>query len=177
MRNILEKANDRGRSDFGWLKSHHSFSFGEYHNTNRMGFGKLLVINDDWVEPSRGFDTHPHRDMEIISIPLSGSLYHKDSMGNEHIVKEGEVQRMTAGTGIRHSEYNASDTEMVNFLQIWVLPKKKDLTPSYDQKQFEKTQRENQFQLILSPNGLDGSLSIHQDAWLSLAKIGSNKKI
>ncbi len=168
MQTILHQANTRGVADHGWLYSHHTFSFASYHNPERMGFGALRVINDDIVAPSMGFGTHPHRDMEIISIPLSGSLKHRDTMGNDHVISKGEVQAMTAGVGIAHSEYNHSSEEDVNFLQIWVLPKKLGVTPGYSQKKFDSNKRQGKLQLIVSPDGREDSVSINQDAYFSL---------
>jgi hypothetical protein len=136
-----------------------------------MGFGKLRVINDDIVQPSMGFGTHPHENMEIVSIPLRGSLQHKDSIGNEHIIPSGEIQIMSAGTGIQHSEYNNSDTDEVNFLQIWVLPKLQNITPRYDQKRFDSSKRKNKVQLVVSPSGNEDSITINQDAYFSLADL------
>ncbi len=171
MEKILHRANTRGRAEHGWLHSHHTFSFASYYNPERMGFGKLRVLNDDFVEPGQGFATHPHDNMEIVSIPLAGSLRHKDSMGNRHVIRHGEVQIMSAGTGIAHSEYNNSDTEQVNFLQIWVLPKKLNIQPRYGQQIFDPSARHNQFQALVAPDGRDGSLSINQDAYFSLADL------
>ena len=165
----LHKASTRGYVNYGWLKSHHSFSFASYYNPIRVGFGLLRVINDDHVEGGMGFDTHPHKNMEIISIPLKGSLEHIDTLGNKFIISEGEVQAMSAGTGISHSEYNASKQDEVNFLQIWVYPKEKNIKPSYSQNKFE--QRKNSFQLIVSPDGRENSVKIHQDAFFSLVEL------
>lgn len=166
------RAEDRGFFDFGWLRTAHSFSFGSYFNPKRMGFGQLRVVNDDWVAPGQGFGTHPHRDMEIISIPLEGTLQHKDTLGNEYLIQEGEVQLMSAGTGIAHSEYNHSDKDYVNFLQIWIYPEKTDLEPSYQQKKLETNV--DDWQTLVSPDGRDESLVIHQDAFVSL--IETDKK-
>lgn len=177
MQKTLHRANTRGQAQHGWLTSSHTFSFGRYHNPNRMGFGKLRVLNDDYVTPSKGFATHPHKDMEIVSIPLSGSLKHEDNMGNQHVIRAGEVQVMSAGTGITHSEYNHSDTDKVNFLQIWILPKKLGITPRYEQVEFSPTDRQNVFQKIVSPDGNDGALRINQDAHFSLANIESGKSV
>ena len=168
MEKIVHKSETRGSANHGWLQSKHSFSFANYFNPNRMGFGVLRVINDDIVSPSKGFETHPHRDMEIISVPLKASLYHKDTIGNEFIIRKGEIQLMSAGKGIAHSEFNHSSTEEVNFLQIWVHPKEKGIEPSYSQKEFSEEARRNQFQLIVSPDGGE-SVKIHQDAYFSLA--------
>lgn len=166
----LDHADSRGIADHGWLYSRHTFSFADYHNPDRMGFGKLRVINDDIVAPGEGFATHGHANMEIISIPLRGSLRHQDSTGNTHIIQTGDIQIMSAGTGITHSEYNGSDTESVNFLQIWVLPREKNITPRYAQKTFEPTGRHNDFQCIISPDRDNHeSLWINQDARFLLA--------
>lgn len=173
----IHKADTRGVANHGWLDSKHTYSFSSYHNPDRMGFGKLLVINDDIVEPSMGFATHPHENMEIISIPLDGSLRHEDSMGNRHVIETGEVQIMSAGTGITHSEYNNSERDAVNFLQIWVLPEKVDIEPGYDQKRFNAEERKNKFQLIVSPDGEAGSVSINQEVYFSLVDIEKDHSI
>ena len=167
----VHQSESRGLADLGWLYSRHTYSFSSYHNPDRMGFGKLRVINDDIVQPSMGFGTHPHENMEIISIPLKGSLRHKDSIGNEHIIQSGEVQIMSAGTGIQHSEYNDSNADEVNFLQIWVLPKVQNIPPRYDQKKFDVGGRRNQLQLVVSPTGDGDSITINQNAYFSLADI------
>jgi hypothetical protein len=177
MKKCLHKANTRGVADHGWLNSHHTFSFANYHNSERMGFGALRVINDDIVSASMGFGTHPHQNMEIISIPLKGSLKHKDTMGNEQVIKKGEVQAMTAGTGVQHSEYNNSTTENVNFLQIWVMPKKMNIKPNYSQKFFSEDDRLDKLQLVISPDGRDDSVKINQDAYFSLVKLSNEKKV
>ena len=165
---ILHKAGTRGHANHGWLNSHHSFSFAGYYNPERMHFGVLRVLNNDLVAPGMGFATHPHENMEIISIPLQGSLAHQDSMGNNAVIKRGDVQVMSAGTGVRHSEYNASKTDVVKFLQIWLFPNKKDVTPRYDQITLNEDDRKNKFQQILSPNPDDAGVWIHQDAWFNL---------
>lgn len=162
---ITHPADTRGLANFGWLKSRHTFSFGEYFNPERMSFGTLRVINDDSVDAGAGFGTHPHRDMEIISIPLEGALKHKDSEGNSHEIRKGEVQIMSAGTGIAHSEHNASSSDQVKFLQIWVLPKKLGIKPRYEQKAFER--KDNALTLVVSPTGEEGSVTINQDAYFS----------
>ncbi len=177
MSKIIHRADSRGTAAHGWLHSFHTFSFAGYHNPERMGFGTLRVLNDDVVQPSQGFGTHPHENMEIISIPLAGSLRHKDSMGNVHVIRTGEVQVMSAGTGITHSEYNNSDEDPVNFLQIWVLPKLNNIEPRYDQDIFEKADRQNKFQLVVSPDGRGDSLAINQDAYFSLAEIDAGKSV
>jgi redox-sensitive bicupin YhaK (pirin superfamily) len=168
MNTILHKASQRGFADHGWLKSAHSFSFANYYDNEKIHFGKLRVLNDDLVAPSRGFDLHPHQDMEIITIPLSGAVRHTDNMGNEEIISSGEVQVMSAGTGIWHSEYNASETKDLKFFQIWIFTSKKGLKPRYDQKKFDEAERKNQWQLLVSPNGQSNSLSINQSAYISV---------
>lgn len=177
MNTIVHKAETRGQAFHGWLQSHHTFSFANYYNPSRMGFGALRVINDDIIAPAMGFGTHPHRDMEIISVPISGSLKHKDTLGNEYVIRIGEIQTMSAGYGIYHSEYNASEKEDANFLQIWVLPKKLGIEPAYSQKEFKETDRENNFQLIVSPDGRENSVSINQDAFFSLTRMEKGKNL
>lgn len=170
MHKLLDQSESRGISDAGWLYSRHTFSFSDYHNPERVNFGKLRVINDDIVSPGEGFATHGHNNMEIISIPIRGTLKHEDSMDNVHIIEAGDVQIMSAGTGITHSEYNASDKDSVNFLQIWVIPEQRDIKPRYAQKTFDPAGRHNQFQLILSPRRDDPeALWINQQAWFTLA--------
>lgn len=178
MKTTIHKADSRGNADHGWLKSKHTFSFASYYDPNRMGFGLLRVLNDDIVAPSQGFATHPHQNMEIVSIPISGALKHKDSEGNETVIKHGEVQLMSAGTGVLHSEYNDSNKDPVNFLQIWVLPEKKDIAPRYDQREFPEEKRRNQFQVVVSPmdKGLDG-IKINQQAYFSLADLDEGKQL
>ncbi len=171
-------SSTRGEVDHGWLKSFHSFSFAHFYDPARENFGLLRVLNDDTVEPSRGFDTHSHREMEIVSIPLRGSLRHKDSEGNETLIQENEVQMMSAGTGVSHSEYNASDRDEVNFLQIWVFPKEKGIQPRYEQKKFDSKKRENQWQEVVGPLGQSGSgVRINQDAWFYLADLSDNSSL
>ncbi len=159
----IRHAEERGLADFGWLNSRHTFSFGHYHDPEFMGFGPLRVINEDRVQPSQGFGTHGHRDMEIISYVLSGALEHKDSMGNGSIIRPGDVQRMSAGTGVQHSEHNASDSDPVHFLQIWVLPEKNGAAPGYEQKAFTAEDKRGRLRLVGSRDGRDGSVTIHQD--------------
>lgn len=159
----LRHAEERGVANFGWLDSRHTFSFGHYHDPDHMGFGPLRVINEDRVQPAQGFDTHGHQDMEIISYVLNGALEHKDSIGTGSVIRPGEVQRMSAGTGIRHSEFNHSDTDPVHFLQIWILPEKRGLTPSYEQREFPRGERVGKWRLVGSRDGREGSLTIHQD--------------
>lgn len=168
MKTIFKKSNERGTSDLGWLKSAHSFSFSNYFDPKNMSFGSLRVLNDDRVAPQMGFGKHPHENMEIISIPLKGSLKHKDTMGNEGIIKEGDVQVMSAGTGIQHSEANASETKEVHFLQIWIIPNKKNVEPSYAQKSIDSDKLLNRFEKLVSPYSDKEGLSIYQDAWLHL---------
>lgn len=170
MKTVLFKEATRGRANHGWLDSKHTFSFARYFNPTRMGFGLLRVVNDDKVIGGEGFGTHPHDNMEIVSIPLSGSLAHKDSMGHEEIIKSGEVQVMSAGTGITHSEYNANVDQDVQFLQIWVFPRAQDLKPRYDQKAFDFTKKHNDLTLIVSPDSEDESLWVNQDVWFSMGE-------
>ncbi len=160
----LRKANERGHADFGWLDSRHTFSFGEYHDAAHMGFGPLRVINDDRVAGGGGFPTHPHKDMEIITYVLEGGLAHKDSLGTGSVISPGDVQIMSAGTGIRHSEFNASKTDAVHFLQIWIMPDTAGIVPAYDQKRFEVADKRNRLRLIGSHDGREGSITIHHDA-------------
>lgn len=160
----LRPAAERGIANFGWLYSQHTFSFGSYHDPEQIGFSDLLVINDDRVAAGQGFGTHPHRDMEIFSYVLEGALEHKDSMGVGSVIRAGDVQMMSAGTGIRHSEYNASDEELVHFLQIWIVPDREGVTPRYQQQNFPADDKRGRLRLIISPDGADGSLSVHQDA-------------
>lgn len=167
---ILHKANTRGHANHGWLDSHHTFSFANYYNPERVHFGMLRVLNDDIVQAGQGFGTHPHNDMEIISIPLEGDLEHKDSMGNVTVIKHGDVQVMSAGTGVYHSEYNHNHDRLVKFLQIWVFPNKKGVTPRYDQMTLDINDRRNKFQQVVSPNADDEGVWIHQDAWFHLAQ-------
>lgn len=177
MQTVFHKADSRGKANFGWLKSKHSFSFGHYHNPDRMHFGVLRVLNDDTVAPGMGFGTHPHKNMEIISIPLEGDLEHKDSMGNIATIKSGDIQVMSAGTGITHSEYNKNKDREVLFLQIWIIPNKMDVSPRYDQITLKKENRMNQFEQVLSPNPEDAGVWIHQDAWIHMANLDENKEV
>lgn len=170
MNKVIHKATTRGHANHGWLDSHHTFSFANYHNPERMHFGVLRVLNDDQVSPGKGFGTHPHDNMEIISVPLEGDLEHKDSMGNVAVIKQGDVQAMSAGTGIYHSEYNKNQNKDVKFLQIWVFPNKKNVAPRYDQISIRDIAKQNKFYQILSPNQDDEGVWIHQDAWFSLGK-------
>ena len=162
----IHKNSSRGAADHGWLQSNHSFSFGHYYNPEEMGFGPLLVINEDRVQPNEGFGTHGHKDMEIISYVLSGALEHKDSMGTGSVIHYGDVQRMSAGKGVRHSEFNHSDSERVHFLQIWIEPNVKSIEPSYEEKHFDLESKIGSLRLIASPEGKEGSVLIHQDAYV-----------
>ena len=173
----IRKAAERGRARFGWLDSRHTFSFGHYYDPQHMGFGPLRVINEDRVEPARGFDTHPHRDMEIISYVLDGALEHKDSLGNGSIIRPGDVQRMSAGTGVLHSEFNASDSDPVHFLQIWILPERTGLDPGYEQKNFDPEGRRGRLRLVGSPDGRDGSVTIHQEVDLYAALLDADEQV
>ncbi len=175
---VLHRANTRGLANHVWLKSNHTFSFANYHNPERMHFGVLRVLNDDYVEPGMGFGTHPHNNMEIISIPLEGDLEHKDSMGNTSVIKQGDVQVMSAGTGVQHSEYNKNRDKAVKFLQIWLFPREKNVKPRYDQITFNVSDRKNKLQQVLSPNADDEGVWIHQDAWFHMGKFdqGFNTK-
>jgi len=174
---VLHKAGTRGKADHGWLKSFHTFSFAGYYDPERMHFGVLRVLNDDLVEAGMGFGTHPHENMEIISIPLEGDLEHKDSMGNLTVIKKGDIQVMSAGTGIQHSEYNKNKDRPVKFLQIWVFPDKKNVKPRYDQISLNKVDRKNKFQQILSPFPEDEGVWIHQQAWFHLADLDKGKSL
>lgn len=178
MKTVKHTADSRGKADHGWLKSHHSFSFAGYFNPERMNFGALRVLNDDIVKPTRGFGTHPHRDMEIISIPLKGALSHKDSMENKRSIEVGEVQVMSAGTGLTHSEFNDSQTDDVNFLQLWIIPEEQGVEPNYEQKEFDLIERQNRFQTVVSPQDklVAGSLGIHQQGYLHLGNFSEKSE-
>jgi len=173
----IRRANERGRANFGWLDSHHTFSFGEYYDPAHMGFGALRVINDDRVAPGGGFPTHPHRDMEIVSYVLDGALAHKDSLGTGSTIKPGDVQRMSAGTGIAHSEFNASNKDPVHFLQIWFLPERRGLAPGYEQKNFDAESKRDRLRLVASPDGRDGSVTIRSDASLYVSLLGEGARV
>ena len=171
MKTVLHKSNSRGHANHGWLNSYHTFSFAGYHNPERMSFGVLRVLNDDTVAGAMGFGAHPHSNMEIISIPLSGDLEHQDSTGRKAIIKNGDIQVMSAGTGITHSEKNASQNEEVKFLQIWVIPNKQNVEPRYDQITLDPASRKNQLEQVVSPSPNDAGVWIHQDAWFHLGTI------
>ena len=160
---VRRPASERGRANLGWLDSRHTFSFGDYHDPEHMGFRALRVINEDRVQPGRGFGTHGHRDMEILSYVLDGELGHKDNMGTGSVIRPGDVQRMSAGTGVLHSEANPSPSAPVHFLQIWILPERRGLAPGYEQKRFEAAEKQGQLRLVASPDGRDGSITVHQD--------------
>ncbi len=170
MNSVIHKAETRGLANHGWLNSRHTFSFANYHNPERMHFGVLRVLNDDQVQAGQGFGTHPHDNMEIISIPLEGDLEHKDSMGNLAVIREGDVQILSAGTGITHSEYNKNSSKEVKFLQIWIFPHTKNVTPRYDQISIRDIEKENEFYQVLSPNKDDQGVWINQDAWFHIGK-------
>ncbi|MCH8122499.1 MAG: pirin family protein [Bacteroidetes bacterium] len=169
MNTVFHPGSERGIVDHGWLQARHSFSFAGFFNPDRMNFGALRVLNDDIIAPGKGFGTHPHDNMEIVTIPQSGIVEHKDSMGHVQQLLPGEVQAMSAGSGIQHSEYNGSSSEPLKLFQIWVLPKERNVKPQYDQRAFLEEDRKNRFQFVASPNGIDDSLSINQDAFFSLA--------
>ncbi len=179
MQTVLHKASERGYAKQGWLETHHSFSFASYYNPEKMGFGVLRVINDDVIASGEGFGKHPHNDMEIITIPLSGTLAHEDSMGNVETIETGEVQVMSAGTGVEHSEFNASETESISLLQIWILTRVKGVTPRYAQKLFNPHLFRNTFHQIVGPEGSEknGNLPIYQDAFLSLGRFDTDMSI
>ncbi len=173
----LRKSEDRGLANLGWLHSQHTFSFGHYYDPRHTGFGPLLVINEDRVQAGKGFGTHGHRDMEIISYVLDGELAHKDSMGNGSVLRYGDVQRMSAGTGVMHSEFNNSPDKLVHFLQIWIEPSIKDIQPGYEEKHFDVASKQGRLRLIASPDGSDGSVTIHQDARLYASLLDGNASI
>ena len=173
----IRRSQERGHAQHGWLDSFHSFSFADYYDPVHMGFGALRVINEDRVQAGKGFGTHSHRDMEIISYVLAGGLAHKDSMGNGSVIKPGDVQRMSAGTGVAHSEFNASERDPVHFLQIWIQPNVRGVPPSYEEKRFEEASKRGQLRLIASPDGREGSVTILQDAFLYAALIDGSEVV
>ena len=173
----VRRSAERGLAEFGWLTSRHTFSFGSYHDPRHMGFRALRVINDDWIAPGAGFDPHGHRDMEIVTYVLEGALEHKDSLGTGSVIRPGEVQRMSAGTGITHSEYNHSPTEPVHLLQIWIVPETAGLPPGYEQRDFPAAERRGRLRLVASRDGRDGSVTIHQDAALYAAVLEAGEAV
>src|SRR5262245_5634103 len=173
----IRKSRERGRSRFDWLDSLHTFSFGEYHDPGLMGFRVLRVINEDRVTPGQGFGTHGHRDMEIITCVIDGALEHKDSLGTGSVIRPGDIQRMSAGTGVMHSEFNASTTQSVHFLQIWIVPERRGIAPGYEQKSFPLPERSGRLRLVASPNGNDGSVTIHQDARVYMSSLGAGQSV
>lgn len=173
----VRKAGERGHFDFGWLETYHTFSFGEYYDPRRMNFRALRVINEDWVQGGRGFPTHSHRDMEIITYVLEGALQHRDSTGGGSVIRHGDVQRMSAGTGVSHSEFNASDTEPVHLLQIWLMPERAGIKPSYEEKNFSERIGEGGLTLIAAPDGRDGAVTIHQDAEVYAVKLKAGAEV
>ncbi len=173
----IRKAGDRGRANHGWLDTRHTFSFASYHDPEHMGFRSLRVMNEDWVQPARGFGAHPHHDMEIVTYVLEGALEHKDSIGNGEVLRPGEFQRMSAGAGILHSEFNPSDTDPVHLYQIWLLPEHNGIVPSYEQKRFDDGGMNNALRLVASPNAEQGSLKIHQNARIYLAKLDAGRQV
>lgn len=179
MNTVIHRAESRGYADHGWLKSYHTFSFASYQNPQRMHFGMLRVFNDDVVKPKMGFGTHPHQNMEIISIPLQGALSHKDSMGNKRAIEVGEVQVMSAGTGLTHSEFNDSRDETVNFLQLWIFPEQQNVKPNYEQKAFDLQERKNKLQVVVAPkdNLLTGALPINQQAYIYQSDLDKDKQL
>lgn len=178
MKTIYHAADSRGKADHGWLKSYHTFSFSSYYDADRVHFGALRVLNDDTVAAGMGFGTHPHDNMEIVSIPLSGDLEHRDSMGNTTVIREGDVQVMSAGTGIRHSEMNHNRDKEVKFLQIWVFPNKKNVEPRYDQQNFKDQDRRNKWLTVVSPLGTeDGGVQVHQQSWFSLTQLEAGQSL
>jgi redox-sensitive bicupin YhaK (pirin superfamily) len=173
----IRRSDERGGGDHGWLNTRHSFSFDQYYDPRHMGFRSLRVINEDWVQPGHGFPMHPHRDMEIITYLLEGVLEHKDSMGNGSIIRPGDGQRMSAGTGVRHSEANPSQTDPAHLLQIWILPERRGIEPGYEQKEFPSGEKRGKLRLIASPDGKDGSVTIHQDARLYVSLLGPGQRV
>jgi hypothetical protein len=173
----IRRGSERGGTDLGWLDSRHTFSFGDYHDTEHMGFRTLRVLNDDRVRPGKGFGTHPHRDMEIVSIVLAGALEHKDSLGNGSVIRPGDVQRMSAGTGVLHSEFNPSPTDPTHFLQIWILPERSGLPPGYEQRAFSAAERSGRLRLVAARDGRDGAVTLHQDAEIWMALLAPGQRV
>jgi redox-sensitive bicupin YhaK (pirin superfamily) len=174
---VIRRAEDRGHANHGWLDTYHTFSFSSYYDPQHMGFRSLRVMNEDFVAPGKGFGTHPHRDMEIVTYVLEGALEHRDSMGNGEVLRPGEFQRMSAGTGITHSEFNPSPSEPVHLYQIWLLPERRGIEPSYEQKRFDDNERHNRLRLVASPDASAGSLLIHQDARIYLSSLDSGNEL
>jgi redox-sensitive bicupin YhaK (pirin superfamily) len=173
----LRKSEERGHANHGWLDSYHSFSFADYHDPRHMGYASLRVINEDTVQPGQGFGTHGHRDMEIITYILEGALEHKDSMGNGSVIRPGDVQRMSAGSGVRHSEFNASSAELVHFLQIWIEPNVSGIAPGYEEKHFKAADKRGRLRLVASSDGREGSVTIHQDAAVYAALLNGDERV
>jgi redox-sensitive bicupin YhaK (pirin superfamily) len=174
---LVRRSEDRGRANLGWLDSRHTFSFADYHDPRFMGYGPLRVINEDRVQAGQGFGTHGHRDMEIISYVLEGELAHRDSLGHGSVIRRGDVQRMTAGTGVQHSEFNHSKSELVHFFQIWVIPNRRNLPPGYEEKRFEDAEKRDRLRLVASGDGRDGSVTIHQDTDLYASLLTSGQEV
>ncbi len=177
MKTTVYKATDRGSADYGWLKPNYYFSFAQYHDPSKVHFGLLRVLNDDFVDGGGGFPTHPHDNMEIVTIPFTGALQHKDSTGGNGVIKAGDIQIMSAGSGVRHSEFNASATEPVTLFQVWVFPKVRNIKPRYDQRTFDISDRANKWQVVVSPQEADNALWINQDARFSLTNLDAGKEI
>ncbi|NLR61577.1 pirin family protein [Chitinophaga polysaccharea] len=177
MKKVIHRADTRGYANHGWLKSHHTFSFANYYDPSRIHFGALRVLNDDAVKGGMGFGAHPHDNMEIVSIVLDGALEHRDNTGKQEIIRKNDIQIMSAGTGVVHSEFNASKTEDVNFLQIWVIPAERNVAPRYDQRTFNPASRENKLQVVIAPDRTADTLWLHQDAWFSLGKFDAGKTV
>ncbi|HVI46249.1 MAG TPA: pirin family protein [Chitinophaga sp.] len=177
MQKIIHKAGTRGYANHGWLKSHHTFSFANYYDPSRIHFGALRVLNDDEVKGGMGFGAHPHDNMEIVSIVLDGSLEHRDNTGRHEVIRKNDVQAMSAGKGVVHSEFNASKTDDARFLQIWVFPKERNIEPRYDQRTFDPATRENEMQVIVAPDGNNGALQLHQDTWFTLGKFDEGHEV
>lgn len=172
----IRRSGERGHADHGWLRSHHTFSFADYHDPDHMGFRALRVINDDYIAPARGFGMHPHQNMEIVTYVLEGEIEHKDSMGNGSIIRPGEVQRMSAGTGVYHSEFNASKTAVSHLLQIWILPDRRGIEPSYEQRAFPEAERRGKLRLVASQDGREGSVTVHQDVRVFAGLLGQGEE-
>ena len=173
----IRRGSERGRTDLGWLDGRHTFSFGDYHDPEQMGFRALRVLNDDRIRPGQGFGTHPHRDMEIVTFVLAGALEHRDNLGNGSVIRPGDVQRMSAGTGVRHSEFNPSPTDPTRLLQIWVLPERHGLPPGYEQRTFPEAERRGRLRLVAARDGRDGAVTIHQDAEIRMALLAPGERV